>query len=90
LNAGTAGRNSTRKRPDGSARIAVQKIAAVKGDLVGWNGNHVHVWTVYMDVKMDIRSNGESIPFCACICECGQWKWRLSPEVLLKEEYTEL
>lgn len=57
---------------------------------MGWNGSHVHKWTIWTSVKMPVEALGEDengdefvaeVPFCAWICECGAWRWRVSPEV---------
>lgn len=55
---------------------------------MGWGKGHVHVWIVYMDVRMNvITEEDETVPFCAWMCRCGHWQWRMSPEVMFREGY---
>jgi hypothetical protein len=58
---------------------------------VGWDKDHIHAWVIYTDIKMLVQVDEDhDTPFCAWICRCGAWKWRLSPEAMYSEEYTEI
>jgi hypothetical protein len=56
---------------------------------MGWSETHRHRWTVWDDVQMMVESEVEGrddviaeVPFCAWMCDCGAWKWKLAPEVI--------
>lgn len=55
---------------------------------MGWDRDHVHAWVVYLDVQMDVITEEDvTVPFCAWVCRCGQFRWRMSPEVMFREGY---
>jgi hypothetical protein len=62
---------------------------------MGWDNHHVHSWIIHTDVKIMVEAEIEGrddavaeLPFCAWICRCGAWRWKLSPEALLQEDST--
>jgi hypothetical protein len=69
---------------------------AGRGKLMGWASGHIHTWAIWTSVQMMVNTKLEyqdravQIPFCAWICDCGAWRWRVSPEVLSHEGYVEI
>lgn len=57
---------------------------------MGWDKRHVHSWIVYTDVKMPVWVDDTPVPFCAWICNCGAWRWKLSPEAMYQTGYMEI
>lgn len=64
---------------------------------MGWERRHKHAWLVCTEVQIMVEAEVEDrddmvaeVPFCAWICKCGAWRWRVSPEVLFSEGLAEL
>lgn len=64
---------------------------------MGWTETHEHSWVIYTGIRMQVEAEVEGrddlvaeVPFCPWMCHCGQYKWRVSPEVTFHQERTEI